>query len=118
MDVLQKAVTPNTLLVGVLLVSIMKLEQSSLFKKSENPAKQRSPDCFFHSDYVQGFMKEPIDVKKCQLDGLTVCGHKINGPKGIGAVYLKRKNIKPLMLGGGQGKMGYGQCRKYPKLLA
>lgn len=101
-DTLQKAVTPNTLLVSIIGVN-NEIGTIQPLQEIGEIVKQRSPDCFFHSDYVQGFMKEPIDVKKCQLDGLTVCGHKINGPKGIGAVYLKEgKNIKPLMLGGGQ----------------
>lgn len=62
-----------------------------------------NPQCVFHTDFVQGFMKVPIDVKACQLDALTLCAHKIFGPKGVGAVYIKKgTSVKPLLRGGGQ----------------
>lgn len=65
--------------------------------------KAKNPQCVFHTDYVQGYMKVPLNVRKCRLDAVTLCGHKINGPKGIGAIYLRKGlRIKPLMLGGGQ----------------
>lgn len=65
--------------------------------------KKCNPDCLFHTDYVQGFMKLPVDVKACKIDALTLCGHKICGPKGIGAIYLRKGvRIKPLIIGGGQ----------------
>jgi len=60
---------------------------------------------FFHTDAVQSFAKLPIDIKKMKIDLMSVSGHKINAPKGIGFLY-KRKGIKlePLMHGGGQEK--------------
>lgn len=67
--------------------------------------KDVNPQCIFHTDFVQGYMKIPVDVAECQLDALTLCGHKIFGPKGIGAVYIKKGTaLKPLMRGGGQEK--------------
>lgn len=57
----------------------------------------------FHTDAVQSFGKIKIDVKKMNIDLMSVSGHKINGPKGIGFLY-KRKEImiKPILFGGGQ----------------
>jgi cysteine desulfurase len=58
---------------------------------------------YFHSDCVQSFKKIPIDVKRLNIDLLSVSGHKINAPKGVGFLYIKiGTRIKPLIDGGGQ----------------
>ena len=65
--------------------------------------KEKNPKCLFHTDFVQGFMKVPVDVEACKLDALTFCAHKICGPKGVGGIYLRKGvRIKPLIVGGGQ----------------
>ncbi len=58
---------------------------------------------YFHSDCVQSFAKIPIDVKKVGLDLISVSGHKINAPRGIGFLYVKKEvEICPIIDGGGQ----------------
>lgn len=57
----------------------------------------------FHTDAVQGFTKMDIDVRRDGIDMLSVSGHKIHGPKGIGALYVKTGTpIRPIVFGGGQ----------------
>ncbi len=102
MDELKNAVNEDTILVSVMgvnneLGTIQNLAAIGKIVKSVNP------NCIFHADFVQGFMKIPVDVQACCLDALTISGHKIFGPKGIGAVYIKKgTDIKPLIRGGGQ----------------
>lgn len=106
LDALKQAMTKDTILVSVMGVN-NELGTVEPLEAIGKIVKDINPECFFHTDYVQGFMKIPLDVKKCRLDGVTMCAHKINGPKGVGAVYLRRGiRIKPLVLGGGQEK-GY-----------
>lgn len=60
---------------------------------------------FFHSDIAQAAGKIPINVDKMQLDLASISGHKIYGPKGIGAIYIRRRprvRVEPLISGGGQ----------------
>ncbi|MEK6882166.1 MAG: cysteine desulfurase family protein, partial [Nanoarchaeota archaeon] len=59
-------------------------------------------EIYFHSDACQSYMKVPIDVKKMNLDLLTLNAHKIHGPKGIGALFVREGvKIEPLLHGGG-----------------
>jgi cysteine desulfurase len=67
--------------------------------------KERNPKILFHVDAVQAYGKMTIHPKKLGIDLLSVSGHKIHGPKGIGFLYVNEKaKIRPLLLGGGQQK--------------
>lgn len=63
----------------------------------------REKNIIFHTDAVQAVGKIPIDVKELGMDLLSISSHKINGPKGVGALYIRNGvTISPLILGGGQ----------------
>ena len=70
-------------------------------------AKAKNPDIVTHTDAVQGYLKVPFTPAAIKADFVTLSGHKIHAPKGVGALYvspeaLKRRDYIPLLLGGGQ----------------
>ena len=101
-DMLIQAVDGNTCLISAMLINnetgyILPIEKA--FPK----IKRLYPECMTHCDCVQGFEKLHVSAKKLGCDALSLSGHKIYAPKGIGALYLKNGvRIKPMMLGGGQ----------------
>ena len=65
----------------------------------------RAKKVFFHTDAAQAIGKIPIDVNAMNIDLLSISGHKIYGPKGIGALYVRRRprvRLDPIQTGGGQ----------------
>lgn len=70
-------------------------------------AKRKNPDIVTHCDAIQGYLKVPFTPQAIKADLVSVSGHKIHAPKGVGALYvssdaLRRRDIVPLLLGGGQ----------------
>lgn len=65
--------------------------------------KHKNPSAYLHVDAVQGYCKVPCDVKTLGADMISISGHKIHGPKGVGALYIKKGiKISPIIFGGGQ----------------
>ena len=97
----EKALTDETVLVSIMHVNN---ETGSIQPVGEIGELLKSyPKVLFHVDAVQSFGKMPLKPSLAHIDFLTLSGHKIHGPKGIGCLY-KRKNLTlpPLMIGGGQ----------------
>lgn len=101
---LEQALTPDTILVSIMHTNN---EIGSLQPLAEagNIIKRFNPNIAFHVDAVQGYGKFRIHPKKMGIDMMSVSGHKIHGPKGIGFLYINEKvKIKPISYGGGQQK--------------
>ncbi|KAG5207159.1 Cysteine desulfurase mitochondrial [Trichophyton interdigitale] len=99
---LEAAIRPETALVSIMTVNN---EIGVIQPMKEIGALCRSKKVFFHTDAAQAVGKIPVDVNEWNVDLMSISGHKLYGPKGIGACYVRRRprvRIDPLITGGGQ----------------
>ncbi|MEG1996526.1 MAG: cysteine desulfurase family protein [Oscillospiraceae bacterium] len=97
-----KLVDENTLLISMMLVNNETGLLLPVFDIAKS-AKEVNPNVKIHIDAVQGFLKIPFKINKTQVDLLTISGHKIYAPKGIGVLYIKKgTRLLPQIFGGGQ----------------
>ena len=99
---LKAAMTDKTLLVSIMAVNN---EIGVIQPLKEIGQICRDNKTFFHTDAAQAFGKIPMDVNEMNIDMMSISGHKVYGPMGIGAMYVRRKprvRLVPLIHGGGQ----------------
>ncbi|KIJ44288.1 hypothetical protein M422DRAFT_207951 [Sphaerobolus stellatus SS14] len=103
LETLEAAIRPDTALVSIMAVNnetgvIQPLKEiGALIRKHRG--------CYFHTDAAQAVGKIPLNVEEMNIDLMSISGHKIYGPKGIGAAYVRRRprvRLEPILSGGGQ----------------
>lgn len=106
LDAIEASLDKKIFLASFMLVNN---ETGAVYKVGEafSRIKSKYPEAITHCDAVQGFMKIPFTPAGLKADLVTVSGHKLHAPKGVGALYIsadmiKKKKISPFLLGGGQ----------------
>lgn len=103
-DDVKEAICEDTILVSVMYVN-NEIGSIQPIDAIADVIKQSGQDIIFHVDAIQAFGKIPVLPKRQSIDLLSVSGHKIHGPKGIGFLFIKDKTkINPIIFGGGQEK--------------
>ena len=112
---LEKAITPETILISIMAANN---EIGTIQPIKEIGAIAKEHNILFHTDAVQAFCQLPINVDECHIDMLSSSAHKINGPKGIGFLYIcKGVKIKSFVHGGGQERKRRAGTENIPAIV-
>lgn len=101
-EAVSQAIRPDTILVSVMQVN-NEIGAVEPIEELGRLIKSRNPNTLFHVDAIQAYGKMKLSPKRCNIDMMSVSGHKIHGPKGTGFLYVRDKvKLKPILFGGGQ----------------
>ena len=115
LEELEKAITPETILISVMFANN---EIGSVQPIREIGHIAREHGILFHTDAVQAFGQLPIQVDDCCIDMLSASGHKINGPKGIGFLYIRKGvKIRSFVHGGAQERKRRAGTENVPGIV-
>lgn len=112
---LKKAVRPDTILISVMFANN---EIGTIQPIKEIGRIAREKGILFHTDAVQAYAHVPIDVEEFQIDMLSASGHKLNGPKGIGFLYIRKGvKIRSFIHGGAQERSRRAGTENVPGIV-
>jgi cysteine desulfurase len=112
---LNKSMTPDTAIVSLMWGNN---ETGVVFPVKEAAAMARERGILFHTDAVQSTGKIPIDMKKNEIDMLSISGHKLHAPKGIGVLYIRKgTKFSPFLIGGHQERGRRGGTENTPSII-
>ena len=104
---------------GVVSIMWANNETGVIFPIEEIAAIVKQRGCILHTDAVQAVGKLPIDVSKTPVDMLSLSGHKLHAPKGVGALYIRKgTRVNPLLLGGHQERGKRAGTENVPYIVA
>lgn len=114
-EAVRAAIRPDTILISIMFANN---EIGTIQPIAEIGAIAREAGVLFHTDAVQAFGQLPIDVDACQIDMLSASGHKLNGPKGIGFLYIRTGvKIRSFVHGGAQERSRRGGTENVPAIV-
>ena len=115
LDELKKAIRPTTILISVMFANN---EIGTIQPIKEIGAIAKEHGILFHTDAVQAFGQVPINVDECHIDMLSASGHKLNGPKGIGFLYIRKGvKIRSFVHGGAQERKRRAGTENIPGIV-
>lgn len=115
LDELEAAIRPDTILISVMYANN---EIGTIQPIREIGEIAKANDVLFHTDAVQAFGQIPIDVDECHVDMLSASGHKLNGPKGIGFLYIRKGvKIRSFVHGGAQERKRRAGTENVPGIV-
>jgi len=115
-DDVRRALRPNTTLVSIMMAN----NETGVVQPVEEIGKiAAGADVYFHTDAVQAAGKVPIDVKRIGCDALSISGHKMHAPQGVGALYVRKgTRLQPLFYGGRHERSRRAGTENVPGIVA
>ena len=111
----EEALRPDTILISIMTANN---EIGTIQPIREIGEIARAHGVLFHTDAVQAFAQIPINVEECHIDMLSACGHKLNGPKGIGFLYIRKGvKIRSFIHGGAQERKRRAGTENVPGIV-
>ncbi|MDY3796042.1 MAG: aminotransferase class V-fold PLP-dependent enzyme, partial [Agathobacter sp.] len=115
LDELEAAIRPDTILISIMAANN---EIGTIEPLKEIGAIARKHGVLFHTDAVQAFAHIPINVDEMNIDMLSASGHKINGPKGVGVMYIRKGvKIRSFIHGGAQERQRRAGTHNVPGIV-